>query len=224
MNSLSAVFGRSLIASQKINVRRPLYSAYRYHGDEKLDPNAKDVTFYFTNKQGNKVKVIGKTGQNVLRVAQKYDIGLEGACECSLACSTCHVILDQKIYDSLPDPSEKEDDLLDLAYGLTMTSRLGCQVKLTEEMENMNVIVPKASRNFYVDGEHLFCFVVLVHHILIIAYYRSCSKAPLMMIWIPIIMRECSFSLSVRMCVIGTYSVIFLYFLFFFICNGIFSY
>ena len=51
---------------------------------------------------------------------------LEGACEASLACSTCHVILEEGIYEGLPEAEEEEEDLLDLAYGLTYTSRLGC--------------------------------------------------------------------------------------------------
>jgi ferredoxin-2, mitochondrial len=56
------------------------------------------------------------------------------------------------VYDSLPYPSEDEEDMLDLAYGLEPTSRLGCQVKLTEEMDGVEVRIPQATRNFYVDG------------------------------------------------------------------------
>lgn len=56
------------------------------------------------------------------------------------------------MYDSLPYPSEDEEDMLDLAYGLEPTSRLGCQVKLTEEMDGVEVRIPQATRNFYVDG------------------------------------------------------------------------
>ena len=61
------------------------------------------------------------------------------------------MILEDKIYQTLPDPCEEEEDLLDLAYGLTHTSRLGCQVKIDKEMEGMVIKLPSASRNFYVD-------------------------------------------------------------------------
>ena len=80
---------------------------------------------------------------------------LEGACESSLACSTCHVILESDIYEALPEAVEEEEDMLDLAYGLTHTSRLGCQVFVTKEMEGMTVKLPSATRNFYVDKSKL---------------------------------------------------------------------
>lgn len=73
-----------------------------------------------------------------------------GACECSLACSTCHVVVeDEEVYDSLPEPSEEEEDMLDLAFGLTETSRLGCQVVLTPEIDGIVVRLPAATRNMY---------------------------------------------------------------------------
>ena len=68
------------------------------------------------------------------------------------ACSTCHLIFPVDVYDSLPEPSEDEEDMLDMAFGLTETSRLGCQVTVREEMDGMTVTMPKATRNFYVDG------------------------------------------------------------------------
>jgi 2Fe-2S ferredoxin len=58
---------------------------------------------------------------SLLRVAHKNGIDLEGACEESLACSTCHVILDQETFDRLPEPIDEENDMLDLAFGLTHT-------------------------------------------------------------------------------------------------------
>ena len=80
---------------------------------------------------------------------------MEGACESSLACSTCHCILDDNTYDELEEPCEEEEDLLDLAYGLTHTSRLGCQISVTREMEGMTVKLPSATRNFWVDKTKL---------------------------------------------------------------------
>lgn len=78
---------------------------------------------------------------------------MTGACEGSIACSTCHVILSPEHYDLLEEPSDDENDMLDMAFGLTDTSRLGCQVCLTKAMEGMNVQLPSATRNMFVDGE-----------------------------------------------------------------------
>ena len=86
-------------------------------------------------------------GLSILEVAHQNDIDLEGACEGSLACATCHVVLEEKIYNSLPAPEEAEEDMLDLAFGLTRTSRLGCQIILTQELDGMRVILPSATRN-----------------------------------------------------------------------------
>lgn len=89
-------------------------------------------------------------GMSLLRVAHRNDIDLEGACEASCACSTCHVILEPEQFEKLPEPSEVEEDMLDQAFGLTATSRLGCQVIVEKEHADMLVILPKATRNFYV--------------------------------------------------------------------------
>lgn len=94
----------------------------------------------------------GNVGQDLMRLAHEHDIDLEGACEGSLACSTCHIILPQSYYDKLEEPSDEENDMLDLAFGLTSTSRLGCQVKLSPELEGMRVEIPSATRNMAVDG------------------------------------------------------------------------
>lgn len=90
-------------------------------------------------------------GLSVLEIAHRNDIDLEGACEGSLACSTCHVVVDPTCYDQLDQPSEEEEDMLDLAFGLTHTSRLGCQIRITEELDGLTVTLPSATRNMMVD-------------------------------------------------------------------------
>lgn len=89
-------------------------------------------------------------GLSILEVAHNNDIDLEGACEGSLACATCHVVLEEKIYNNLEEPEEAEEDMLDLAFGLTHTSRLGCQIILTKELDGMRVKLPSATRNINV--------------------------------------------------------------------------
>ena len=71
-----------------------------------------------------------------------------GACGGSCACSTCHVIVeDSDMYDKMPEPDDDENDMLDLAFGLTETSRLGCQVKMTPELDGLRVKLPSMTRN-----------------------------------------------------------------------------
>ena len=82
--------------------------------------------FFKFSKDNEAIPVLAREGESLLDVAHNNGVDLEGACESSLACSTCHCILDAEIYDSLEEPCEEEEDLLDLAYGLTHTSRLGC--------------------------------------------------------------------------------------------------
>ncbi|ULT93229.1 hypothetical protein L3Y34_003014 [Caenorhabditis briggsae] len=77
---------------------------------------------------------------------------MEGACEASLACSTCHVYVDPAFSDKLPEPLEEEDDMLDMAPALKDNSRLGCQIVLTKELDGITVTLPTMTRNFYVDG------------------------------------------------------------------------
>jgi ferredoxin len=103
-------------------------------------------------RTGELITSVGSEGESLLSVAHRSDVPLEGACEGACACSTCHVILSEEVYASLPEPSDEENDLLDMAYGLSTTSRLGCQVKLRRDMEGIRVTVPSATRNFAVDG------------------------------------------------------------------------
>ncbi|AIL65397.1 2Fe-2S ferredoxin [Rickettsiales bacterium Ac37b] len=101
----------------------------------------------FICKDGARKEVDAPLGLSVLEIAHKNNIELEGACEGSLACSTCHVIVDSKYYNMLAEPSEAEDDMLDLAFGLTRTSRLGCQIIITDELDGLTVTLPAATRN-----------------------------------------------------------------------------
>ena len=97
------------------------------------------------------VTVEVEEGCSIMEAAHQHDIPLEGACEGSLACSTCHVIVAPEWYDKLEEPSEDEDDMLDQAFGLTATSRLGCQVPLTADLDGLHVTVPEYSVNIRVD-------------------------------------------------------------------------
>ena len=81
----------------------------------------RSVHITFVDKDGKKTTVAGRSGENIVHVAHAAGVELEGACECSLACSTCHVVLEETHYAALPPPVDEEEDLLDLAFGLTAT-------------------------------------------------------------------------------------------------------
>lgn len=98
------------------------------------------ITFIETDGTRKEVEVAD--GLSVLEAAHKYGIDIEGACEGSLACSTCHVIVDEAWFDRLEEPSEEEEDMLDLAFGLTETSRLGCQIIMSDALDGLVVSVP----------------------------------------------------------------------------------
>ena len=104
----------------------------------------------FINPDGTRLEVEAPVGVSVLEIAHRNNINLEGACEGSLACSTCHLIVYPEWYDVLQGASEDEEDMLDLAFGLTHTSRLGCQIKMTEELDGLVVSLPSATRNMQV--------------------------------------------------------------------------
>ncbi|MCS6854603.1 MAG: ferredoxin family 2Fe-2S iron-sulfur cluster binding protein [Elioraea sp.] len=101
----------------------------------------------FIERDGTRREVDAPLGLSVLEIAHRHGIDIEGACEGSLACSTCHVIVERKWFDMLEPPTEDEEDMLDLAFGLEETSRLGCQIVMTEELDGLTVRLPKATRN-----------------------------------------------------------------------------
>jgi 2Fe-2S ferredoxin len=101
----------------------------------------------FIERNGNRRVIDAPVGLSLLEIAHKHDIDIEGACEGSLACSTCHVVVEPEWYDLLPDASEDEEDMLDLAFGLTRTSRLGCQIIVRPELDGLTVKLPAGTRN-----------------------------------------------------------------------------
>ncbi len=101
----------------------------------------------FVERDGTRREVSAPLGLSVLEVAHKHGVDIEGACEGSLACSTCHVIVDPAWFAKLAKPTEDEEDMLDLAFGLEKTSRLGCQLVITEALDGLVVRLPAATRN-----------------------------------------------------------------------------
>ncbi|MDE8347688.1 MAG: ferredoxin family 2Fe-2S iron-sulfur cluster binding protein [Acidocella sp.] len=101
----------------------------------------------FIERSGAPREVEAPVGLSVLEVAHKHGVDIEGACEGSLACSTCHVIVDPDWAGRLAKPTEDEEDMLDLAFGLEKTSRLGCQIVMSEALDGLVVRLPASTRN-----------------------------------------------------------------------------
>jgi ferredoxin len=93
-------------------------------------------------------EVEAEPGQRLLDVAWRAKQPLEGACEGVMACSTCHVIVDEEDFAKLPKASEEEEDMLDLAAHATRRSRLACQIILSDDMKTLNVRIPSSARNW----------------------------------------------------------------------------
>lgn len=104
-----------------------------------------EVNITFVKASGERIKAKGKVGDTILDIVVNNEIDLDGygACEGTLTCSTCHLIFSKEVYDTLPDkPTDEELDMLDLAYELTDTSRLGCQIVMSKELDGIEVRVP----------------------------------------------------------------------------------
>ena len=93
-------------------------------------------------------EVSAAPGQRLLDVAWAQNQPLEGACEGVMACSTCHVIVAAHDFEKLPPATEEEEDLLDLAAHATRTSRLACQIVLTEDLQSLDVRIPGSATNW----------------------------------------------------------------------------
>lgn len=102
----------------------------------------------FISADGTKTTEAEATpGTVLLDLAQNHDQPLEGTCEGQMACSTCHIIVDATDFPKLPRASEDEEDMLDLAAGVTRTSRLACQIVLEDSLGELTVRMPGESHN-----------------------------------------------------------------------------
>ena len=103
------------------------------------------VTFVLSNE--TRFNCEGTKGQTLLEVAWENQLGVEGACGGLMACSTCHVIVASEWFENLKPPSVEECSLLDLTWGCTKTSRLGCQIILTDGLDGLVVELPSTTNN-----------------------------------------------------------------------------
>ena len=105
------------------------------------------VTINFITADGARVVATAEAGTGLLEAGQAAGMPLEGTCEGQMACSTCHVVVAAEWFALLPAASADEEDMLDLATGVTRHSRLACQIRLTEALNGMEVRIPGESRD-----------------------------------------------------------------------------
>lgn len=151
-----AGFSRSLLRSSlsigRANPVVPRYAGFahtalRNHGHVHKPKPGEELHVTFILKDGTQKTFEVCKGDSLLDIAQAHNLDMEGACGGSCACSTCHVIVDPDYYDALKEPDDDENDMLDLAYGLTETSRLGCQIKVSKDIDGIRVALPAMTRN-----------------------------------------------------------------------------
>lgn len=105
------------------------------------------ISVTFLDPKGAEIVAQGETGDSLLRVGQAAGLPLEGTCEGQMACSTCHVIVAAEWFERLQEASEEEEDMLDFAAGARRTSRLACQIDLTQALDGLHVRVPSESHD-----------------------------------------------------------------------------
>lgn len=153
MLSVSARMGsrvRASTASQRLLKSYPRFLSYSkptFHGHLHKPKPGEELKITFITKDGEQLSYEVAEGDNMLDIAQANNLEMEGACGGSCACSTCHVIVDPEFYDKMEEPDDDENDMLDLAFGLTETSRLGCQIAMSKDLDGIRVALPAMSRN-----------------------------------------------------------------------------
>lgn len=98
----------------------------------------------YINTDGTKTDVEAAVGSTVMENAIKNMVqGIEAECGGACACATCHVYVDEAWVDKVGKPEPMEEDMLDFAYDVKPNSRLSCQIKITDDLDGLVVLVPE---------------------------------------------------------------------------------
>ena len=102
------------------------------------------VKITFIDTAGTARTVEGEAGSTVMETAIKNGVpGIEAECGGACACSTCHVYIDDAWREKVGEPSPMEEDMLDFAYEVKPSSRLSCQIKVSEDLDGLTVQTPE---------------------------------------------------------------------------------
>jgi ferredoxin len=96
----------------------------------------------FIKPDGSTHQLEVDNGTTIMEAGRDNNMGLEGTCGGSLSCATCHVIFSDQDFAIVGPPSEDEMDMLELAFGVSPTSRLGCQIRMNDDLDGISVRVP----------------------------------------------------------------------------------
>ena len=96
----------------------------------------------FKLRNGELKKIDAEDGLTLMEVARDNDLGIEGTCGGSISCCTCHVVIEKEWFSKVGPANPDEEDMLDLAVDLQPTSRLGCQIEITSELDGLIVNIP----------------------------------------------------------------------------------
>ncbi|XP_035224943.1 adrenodoxin-like protein 1, mitochondrial [Stegodyphus dumicola] len=149
---LSTIYSQER-ASNRCNIRLKCSETNSQLKNEIQSEPAERIKFSFVAASGEEIEVEGEIGKTILSVAQDYDVGVDGACEGQLACTTCHVYVDENYEQVFPEADKMEEDMLDIAHFLKPNSRLSCQLFVSKEIEGAKFKLPPGTANFYVDGK-----------------------------------------------------------------------
>lgn len=145
---LNHIFNKRLNILRPASLQKyPLFISKRSHGVLRRPKSGEELHVTFILRDGSQKLLNVAEGDSLLDIAQGHGLEMEGACGGSCACSTCHVIIDPEYYDLLEEPGDDENDMLDLAYGLTETSRLGCCIRMTKNLDGLRAALPAMTRN-----------------------------------------------------------------------------
>ncbi|XP_067853211.1 ferredoxin 1b [Heptranchias perlo] len=147
----ASAFKRFEVCQPAVNLQKTAFSLSTGFSSNISEGNRSDdkVIVHFINRNNKKLTAVAKEGESMLDVVMNHNLDIDGfgACEGTLACSTCHLIFDKEIFENLDEVTDEELDMLGLAFGLSNTSRLGCQICLKKSLDGITVKVPKELSN-----------------------------------------------------------------------------
>ncbi|MCP4383967.1 MAG: 2Fe-2S iron-sulfur cluster binding domain-containing protein [Hyphomicrobiales bacterium] len=98
----------------------------------------------YIDAEGERHEVVAENGSTVMENAIRNGVpGIEAECGGACACATCHVYVDEAFKPIVGEPEPMEEDMLDFAYEVRPTSRLSCQIKVSDELDGLTVTVPE---------------------------------------------------------------------------------
>ena len=127
-----------MLAGQLVGVVKESLSTEARPGVYEIMPK-----IIFVKPDRSEHTIVVENGTSVMEAGRDANLGIEGTCGGCLSCATCHVIVDTAWFSKTGAPSEDESDMLDLAFGLSATSRLGCQIEMSDDLDGLKVAIPE---------------------------------------------------------------------------------